>query len=113
MTRVAEGRLVGVAASAAVLRIHSGLTVFVTRQTSECLIIVRYVVAVLAAIPLASVRARVYREVRSVVVESRSVPRIDAVAVQAGRGEARTLVFVVVILLVTGNTIVVIGRLED
>ncbi|MCB0718197.1 MAG: hypothetical protein KDD65_07110, partial [Bacteroidetes bacterium] len=63
----------------------------------------------LTGIPLAAVRARVDREVRSIMVKRRTIPGIDTVTIQAGRREAGSLMFVVVVLLVTGDTIVVVG----
>ena len=113
VTIVASCRLVNVVSNATVIRICLTLIVLVAVEARKGGEIVWNVVAGLTGIPLAAVRARVDREVRSIMVKRRTIPGIDTVTIQAGRREAGSLMFVVVVLLVTRDTIVVVGGLED
>ena len=114
MTGVAGGTLVDVSRFFPVLFIHLALAMFMATETGEIAEVARVCVTGFAATPASTVRSREYRKVQSVVVGKVCVfPGVIGVTEEAFGRESGTAVFVVVVVLMTGYTIVLIRRSED
>ena len=96
MTGVAGGALIAVTRDACMFAVHARLRVLVTGETGEDRVVVRHVMARVAAIPLAGVNAGVDREVL-IVLERGAHPGRLRVTVDARRREAAARVLRVVV----------------
>lgn len=114
MAAEAQHRIKGITADIVVLIVHFSFCVFMAgsfaAKNGQC---VRLDMAALAiVVPLILVLTGVDGEILRVVVEV-GIPIICVVAVEAGGGESRSSVFVVVVALVACDALLVVSRFKN